>query len=201
MTLDDLVPAIATISNQPANVTAQGRAYLLSYPHLVELAQEGTAGPGHFVRVSAMAYGWMQRVFQFDAGFFDGALATYTDVLVAEHWDNVDLQPIKCCLHSMVGASKVAHLSRPGVFPIWDSNVERFSLDIQSGPRHHHMIAIENYQRYAREVSDIIENEPNFEQFHADLAAAMNARFHALHIQPYEFSAQRAVDLAAFELA
>jgi len=101
-------------------------------------------------------------------------------------------------MRSVVGASKVLHFTNPTVFPIWDSNIERFRL--QGEPPYNHMNDVQNYLTYATDVHTI-RREDNFQAFYTEFKTALSARLTAHDIMLYAVSEVRAIEAAAFELA
>jgi len=109
-----------------------------------------------------------------------------------------DVSDLALCLRSVVGASKVLHFVNPEVYPIWDSNIERFRQ--KSDPTTNYMSDASNYVSYIREVHSI-RAEPGFTSFHAQFNNALAVWLTAVGTTAYTVTEVRAVELAAFELS
>jgi len=146
-----------------------------------------------------MAYGWMPRVLRLDPDYIESAVLTLrsAQVATADDWSTVPVGDLALCLNSVVGASKVLHFTNPQTFPIWDRKVERFR---QGTDNQHHMNQVRNYLNYAHEIH-AIARAPEFEAFFTAFSEVFRARLEALGIVPYQLTAVRAIEAAAFELA
>jgi hypothetical protein len=108
------------------------------------------------------------------------------------------IDEISACLNSVVGASKILHFVNPQLFPIWDSNVERFRLGRK--PYHPHMRQVRNYTIYCSQVYEVLQ-AAGFPEFYSAFNEAFRDRLSRLGIPLYSLTEVRTVESAAFELA
>lgn len=144
-----------------------------------------------------MVYGWMPRALQIDSSRLDAAADDLERVAGAVRYHEVNIRALTDCLHSVVGASKLAHFVNPGVFPIWDRKVEGFRIGKRE-PSHYHMGKLSNYERYCREILELTA-ERDFPDFASRMDEALRARLAVLGISAYSVSALRSIDIAIFE--
>jgi hypothetical protein len=204
MNLADINPAVALILNNPVVTELRSVMYLATYPTIVQAAAiPGLADDERLQQVALMSYAWMPRILRLDpihrllAAQAVGRTRTYNSAVhTPSPFGGGVVQDIASCLHSVVGASKVLHFLLPDVFPIWDSNIERFrgagtNLD-----------SVSAYLTYVDEVHAIINN-PAFPAFRYAFDLAYHRRLAASGIPAYPnpISPVRAVEAAAFELA
>ncbi len=201
MNLNDIQPVIGIINDQPMLHDLRAITYLATYPSICALGN--IAGPidmQRFHQFAAMVYGWMPRILRLNPQHTHDALnaLVQAQAATAATLAGVPIVHIANCMHSVVGASKVLHFNNPEVFPIWDSNIERFRLHQE--PPHNHMNNVQNYLDYAQEVHNI-RQENDFQNFYAQFNAVLHVRLAAHGIPPYIVSEVRAIEAAAFELA
>ena len=138
MKLDNVSGIFDNLDEQKAHEEIINSQYMVSYPILLEAAQNlmSSMGANAVVPIAHIAYGWMptilkkynpdqkelRRVFEAkDVGSFCEA-----KVSVA----GFNTSPIN---NSIVGLSKVLHFINPHYFPIWDSRVAiHFGIKNQS---------------------------------------------------------------------
>jgi hypothetical protein len=200
MELRDLLPAVEHIRECVLRGGSRAASYLRTYPDIITLGTAaGQPDLSRLHRVALMAYGWMPRVLRLDPDYIESAVLTLrsAQVATADDWSTVPIGDLALCLNSVVGASKVLHFTNPQMFPIWDRKVERFRQGTDS---QHHMNQGRNYLNYAHEIH-AIARAPEFEAFFTAFSEAFRARLEALGIVPYQLTAVRAIETAAFELA
>lgn len=201
MELNDLFPAIQQIENQPAVNDLRSRTYLATYPSILAIGNVNEQiGVDRLHQLSAMVYGWMPRIVRLDPEHMNATLNALQQAQVANHndYNNVNIDDIANCLHSVVGASKLLHFVNPAIFPIWDSNIEQFRLGME--PPYNQMSRVDNYLEYVGEVHEI-RQENNFCNFYREFSRVLQNRLEVNNIEAYEVSEVRAIESAAFELA
>ena len=201
MNMLDLLPAIKRITNTPKIKDLRSITYLSTYPSILSIG--ATPKPidlDRFHQLAMMAYGWMPRVIRIDQAHIAVALpaAVKAQSATVETISPELVKAIARCLHSVVGASKVLHFIKPTVFPIWDSNIERFRANRK--PSNVHMNNTAHYLNYLQDVH-AIKHDPRFPTFYKQYNAALGNRLRALGIRLYEVSEVRAIEAAAFDLA
>lgn len=199
MLLQDIQPAIAVIRNNPVVTDLRSHTYLSTYPEILALVQEEEIQAPQFKELALMVYGWMPRVLRIDSAHFALALraANAAKYATPEAFQNIPIQHVANCLHSMVGASKLLHFINPNVFPIWDSKIQAFR-GLPNG--NYDMSNIENYLEYVRDVHAIV-GEEGFDEFYAQYGIVHATRLNHSNIEEYQVSHLRAIEASAFELA
>jgi hypothetical protein len=198
MKLADIYPAIAFVTAHPSVTELRGRTYLATYPGMIAVgATPGVSDEEKFYQLATLVYGWMPRIVRIDPAHSVDAVTAFGLGTSASQttFRSVPVKSISDCLHSVVGASKLLHFANPNVFPIWDSNIEKFreipDSDINS---------VSQYLDYVQEVHNI-RAEPAFPEFFNVFSSAYSARLTANGIRPYAIGHIRAIEAAAFELA
>ena len=138
MDVERLQNAIDRVRNYTPATDSRAATYLRTYPALVALArcEGGGDDTTRFLQLATVVYGWMPRILRLDPEHLDKAIDAFRQAR-ATHQDASDFELVDnvgACLHSVVGASKLLHFANPEVFPIWDSNVERFRLRRGTNP-------------------------------------------------------------------
>ena len=199
MRLQDIQPAIDLIQNSPVVTELRSHTYLSTYPEIIALGQEAGIQAPQFKRLALMVYGWMPRVLRIDSAHFPAALqaANAAKQATAEGFENIPIQHIADCLHSMVGASKLLHFINPNVFPIWDSKIQAFR-GLPNG--NYDMSNIENYLEYVRDVHAIVR-EDGFDEFYERYCVVHEYRLNESNVEAYQVGNLRAIEASAFELA
>jgi hypothetical protein len=109
MNVEQLRPAIVSVRNLPLATDSRAATYLRTYPAFLTAAQcEGIDDTTRFLRLSAMAYGWMPRVLRLNADHLDKAISALRRARSTKGavWDDEIIGPPAACLCSVVGASK-----------------------------------------------------------------------------------------------
>lgn len=159
MKRDDLQHGLARILDPAFVPGVLFATYLRTYSRLLSLAKfDHTISSSEFCQVAALSYTWMPRVVRLFSDHLYEAASLLEEARTAMPADivDVDLRPIVCCLHSVVGTSKVLHFVNPSVFPIWDSRVERTRLGYE--PPYRHMREVRNYRGYVAAVYEAIQS-------------------------------------------
>lgn len=199
MRLQDIQPAIVLIQNSPVVTDLRSHTYLSTYPEILALVQEDEIQAPTFKQLALMVYGWMPRVLRIDNAHFTSALQAANSAKQAtrEAFENIPIQHIANCLHSVVGASKLLHFINPNVFPIWDSKIQAFR-GLPNG--NYDMSNIDNYLEYVGDVHAIAREE-GFDEFYARYGVVHANRLNRSNIEEYQVSQLRAIEASAFELA
>lgn len=200
MNLQDIQPAIAAIQNNPVVSDLRSHTYLSTYPDIINFAKAYTPNNARqFRQLALLVYGWMPRVLRIDPAHSQQAIAAITAASNANisNYQNIAIQDIANCLHSLVGASKLLHFINPNVFPIWDSKIQAFR-NLPNG--NYDMANIQNYHAYVDDVHNIIADQ-NFNAYYAAFVGVFNNRLEQSNINQYQVGAIRAVEVSAFELA
>ena len=66
---------------------------------------------------------------------------------------------VKKLIHSLVGISKLLHFINPDIYPIWDSNVCKYFLEIPVIPRDNNINNCDNYFNYIDYCQKITKSE------------------------------------------
>ncbi len=201
MKLIDLQPVLQLMATQSPPTDLRAITYFTTYPSILAL---GTATvPIQLIglhQLSVIAYGWMPRIVRLDPQHTANALAAVQQAQAASTSSGarVVISALADCLRSVVGASKVLHFVNPAVFPIWDSNIERFRQrrDLSTS----YMSQIPNYAAYMDDVHAILRDRA-FPKFYSAFNARLGAWLTAMGVAPYTVSEVRAIELAAFELS
>lgn len=205
MELRDILPAVDAIANTRIDDEfrrSRAATYLRTYPDIITLgtaADQPDPDLSRLHRIALMAYGWMPRVLCLDPEYIPSAVLALekAQVATADNWDTVPVCDLVRCLRSTVAASKVLHFTNPQVFPIWDRKVERFRRRAEI---YQYQMNQLNYEGYVREIH-AIKQDPEFEAFFNEFSEVFGLRLEHLGIVPYELTAVRAIEAAAFELA
>lgn len=201
MKLADLIPSLHLMATTKPPSELRGVTYLTTYPSILAL---GSSNPSPQLadlhQLCLVAYGWMPRVARLDPTHTSAALSTIRNARSAnaQNIQICDVLDLALCLRSVVGASKVLHFVNPDVYPIWDSNIERFRQ--KSDPTTNYMSDVGNYVSYVREVHSI-RAEPNFSNFHKQFNSVLALWLTAIGASAYTVTEVRAIELAAFELS
>ena len=201
MKLTDLKPVLQHMASKAPPTDLRAVTYFATYPSI--LAVGGAATPialSGLHQLAVIAYGWMPRIVRLDPQHARAALTVVQQAQAASAASAAKLRisPLADCLRSVVGASKVLHFVNPRVFPIWDSNIERFRQRIE--PSAAYMSQVQNYQTYMNDVH-AIRKAPAFKAFFVSFSRALNRWLVLMGISPYSVSEVRAIELAAFELS
>jgi len=199
MHLQDIQAAIAAMQNGMVVNDLRSHTYLSTYPEILSFVQEGEIQAAELKQLALMVYGWMPRVLRIDNAHLPAALqaANEAKASTVENHEEVPVQHIANCLHSLVGASKLLHFVNPNVFPIWDSRIQTF----RGRPNgNHNMSNIGNYHEYVREVHAIVREE-GFGQFYEEYTVVHINRLNQNDIGEYQVSEIRAIEASAFELS
>lgn len=201
MKLSDLLPSLQLLTTSQPPTDLRAITYLTTYPSILAL---GSSNPSPQLadlhQLCLVAYGWMPRIARLEPKYTKSALLAIQNARSANP-QNIqinDVSDLALCLRSVVGASKVLHFVNPEVYPIWDSNIERFRQ--KSDPTTNYMSDASNYVSYIREVHSI-RAEPGFTSFHAQFNNALAVWLTAVGTTAYTVTEVRAVELAAFELS
>ena len=201
MNISQLRRAIKIVRDQSAQLHPRRITYLRTYGALINFAMTQTDDPHRrFLRLAAMAYGWMPRVVRIDGKHITTAIEAF-QAATAASGTSVDeslVYPIKECLHTVVGTSKVLHFANPHVYPIWDAKVEQ--VWIGGTPSAYYMSQPRKYVEYANEVHQMRKHK-GFKSFLSGFRGAYEARLKRLGIPGYKISEIRAIEAAAFELS
>ena len=199
MQLQDIQPAISHIQNHPVVTDLRSLTYLSTYPEILALVDEDEIQASQLKQLALMVYGWMPRVLRIDRAHFQSALqvANAAKLATPEIFENIAIQHIANCLHSMVGASKLLHFINPNVFPIWDRKIQAFR-GLPNG--NNDMSNIENYFAYVRDAHSIVE-ENGFNEFYAQYNSVHENRLKQCKVDFYQVGQLRAIEASAFELA
>lgn len=199
MKLQDILPAIALIQNNPVASDLRSHTYLSTYPEIMTLVQGDKIQAPMFKQLALMVYGWMPRVLRIDNAHLTSALqaANAAKQATPEDFGNIPIQHIANCLNSVVGTSKILHFINPNIFPIWDSKIQKFR-GLPSG--NYHMSNTDNYLEYISDVHGIVR-EDGFNMFYARYEIAQNNRLTRSGIREYRVGKIRAIEASAFELA
>lgn len=201
MNLADLIPSVHLMKTTPPPSELRSVTYLTTYPSILAL---GSLNPSPQLadlhQLCLVAYGWMPRIARLDPKFTSAALSTIRNARSANSINIkiCDISDLARCLRSVVGASKVLHFVNPDVYPIWDSNIERFRQN--SDPTTSYMSDVGNYVSYVQEVHSI-RAEPNFSNFYRDFNNVLARWLTAIGVSSYSVTEVRAIELAAFELS
>ena len=201
MKLSDLLPSLQLMATSQAPSDLRAVTYFTTYPSILAL---GSSNPSlqlaDLHQLCLVAYGWMPRIARLDPKHTRAALVAIQNArsAIPQNIKNSDVSDLAIYLRSVVGASKVLHFVNPEVYPIWDSNIERFRQ--KSDPTTSYMSDASNYVSYIREVHSI-RAEPGFTNFHAQFNSALAVWLAAVGTNAYTVTEVRAVELAAFELS
>jgi len=199
MNLNDILLAVDYIQHAPGGIALRGQTYLRTYPRILEVAALPGDGQARLLAAASFAYSWMPRILRLDPDHFEGAAEAVPDIVNAgDNWDADLLESLANCLHSVVGAAKVAHFLNPNSFPIWDSNVEGYRLPNNEIDQYH-MQNLANYGAYSQEIGQIRAAQ-GFNDFAQAMVLAVGQRFDALQIPAYEIGPLRLIDLALWEI-
>lgn len=200
MNIESLYPAVDRVREYRFGASSKEASFLRAYPALLDSARLGPDDPtAAFLRTAAMAYAWMPEALKIDEDFLAPAIASFEQARGAGVTiSDALIGPVAACLGSLIGASKVLHLTNPAVFPIWDKRIERFRLGERPTP--YHMGQTRNYLGFIEDVWGITSH-PLFLTFHHDYCTAYQERLRRLHIAPYPLTEPRVVQSATSELA
>ena len=175
MKLDDVSDIFDNFDERIAHEEIINSQYVVSYPILLEAAQNlmSSMGANAVVPIAHIAYGWMPtilkrynpdqkeliRVFEAkEVGSFCEAKACVT---------GFNTSPIN---NSIVGLSKVLHFINPHYFPIWDSRVAKHfgikNQSVNSMKKYHDYLDIINVlNKYdsTEMLQKLVSKELNFE--------------------------------------
>jgi hypothetical protein len=175
MKLDDVSDIFDNFDERIAHEEIINSQYMVSYPILLEAAQNlmSSMGANAVVPIAHIAYGWMPtilkrynpdqkeltRVFEAkEVGSFSEAKACVT---------GFNTSPIN---NSIVGLSKVLHFINPHYFPIWDSRVAiHFGIknqSVNSVKKYHDyldIITVLNKYDSTEMLQKLVSKELNFE--------------------------------------
>jgi hypothetical protein len=201
MDLQTLRTSVEMVRRNTPALFSRAATYLRTYPALLSIARQSEADDRtKFLQLATVAYGWMPRIVRLDPVHLDSAIEAFTRAQAATEvsWNQVSIEHVAACLHSVVGASKLLHFANPEVFPIWDRNVERISCGTE--PSQYHMDQLTNYVSYAGQVHEL-RQAAAFHAFFDEFTHAYKERLDRLEITRYPLTQIRAVEAAAFELA
>jgi hypothetical protein len=201
MDIHNLIPAVLRLQASTPSEGSRAETYLRTYPALLSLAASaGVDDATRFLHLALGIYGWMPRILRVDPRSLDRAVTALRRATAATDTNDAigHIEAVAECLQSVVGASKLLHFANPGLFPIWDRNVEGFRQS--ANPSQHHMGQVKNYIAYATEVH-AIRNASMFSEFHRAFNQAFEDRLRRLRIAVYPVTEVRCVELAMFELA
>ncbi len=172
---------------------------LRTYPVLVASAQAPAKNPMEaFLRAACLAYAWMPQKVRLDQASLMPAVDAFEAARAEHSVEARHIEAIAASLSSMVGASTLLHLANPGVFPIWDEQIERFRLEEEPTP--YHMGQVRHYLALIEDLRDLSAH-PLFLTFHHDFCTAYQGRLQRLRIPPYPLTEPRVVESAIRELA
>ena len=201
MDLQNLRRAIEIVRRHTPPPGSRAATYLRTYPALLSIARQSEVDDRtKFLQLATVAYGWMPRIVRLDPAHLDSAIEAFTGAQAATEvtWNEVSIDHVAACLHSVVGASKLLHFANPEVFPIWDRNVERIWRG--TDPSQHHMDQPRHYVSYAGRVHEL-RRAAAFHAFFDEFSRAYKERLDRLEITGYPLTQIRAAEAAAFELA
>lgn len=201
MKLADIQPSLKLMAASKPPSDLRAVTYLFTYPSILQLAaSKSTLTMEDLHQLCLVAYGWMPRIARLDIKHTNDAL-TAIQIAKYKSLEKItadDIADLALCLRSVVGASKVLHFINPEIFPIWDSNIERFRQGDE--PPTNYMSNVANYMTYLQEVHEV-RNEVGFNDFYTGFNKALASWLTAIGSCIYEVTEVRAVELAAFELS
>lgn len=199
MNLERLYTAVDLVRSACHRDNPRETTILRTYPVLLAAARAPVKDAAEgFLRAACLAYSWMPQKLRLDQAQLPGAVAAF-EAALAEHSvvDERILDPIAASLSSVEGASRVLHLANPGVFPMWDEEIERFRLGEEPTP--YHMGQVRHYLAFIEEIR-ALSAHPLFLTFHHDYCTAYQGRLQRLRIPPYPLTEPRVVESAIREL-
>ena len=200
MNLQDIQPAIAAIQNNLFITDLRRYTYLSTYPDIIVYTQGiDEIQVSQFQQLAMMAYAWMPRVLRIDKAHLQLAIQAVNDATqtTIQNYQNIGIQNIAMCLHSVVGASKLLHFANPNVFPIWDRKIQAFR-DLPNGS--YNMSKIQNYIDYVDNTHAIVTEE-GFNDFYLQYGKVHVNRLNLSNISLYQVGHLRTIEASAFELA
>jgi hypothetical protein len=198
--IERLRKAIKIVADPERELSVRQVTYLRTYPVLRDLGKIQKASPTErFLQLAVAAYGWMPRVVRVDADKLAAAADAVAKAADAKLAAQI-IEAVADCLYSVVGASKVLHFVSPEVYPIWDSNVQRFWGYPAPPPTPPFMREPKKYLSYAEDIHSLLDTEAA-QAFCDEFRAAHAARLQRLEIGPYHINDVRVLESAAFELS
>lgn len=200
MNLETLYSAVDLVRASGHRSNAREAAFMRAYPVLLASARfPAETAVDTLLRNASLVFAWMPRSLKLDVTQLDRAaeslaIACQEVPLIAASV----IDPLASCLGSLVGASRLLHISNPAVFPAWGRRVERFRLE--TAPSAHHMSQTANYLAFVDEIQEIAAH-PLFLTFHHEYCTAYQARLQRLKIPAYPLTELRVIETAASELA
>ncbi|MBK1644311.1 hypothetical protein CKO25_06510 [Thiocapsa imhoffii] len=203
MNLEHLYTAVELVRADCTRDRHRHATFMRTYPVLLATARapapDATAA---FLRAASLAYTWVPQRLRLEPGHlsaaveaFETALALSTDTAAAIAHEGIDA--IAACLSSVAGASRVLHLANPGLYPMWDEEIETFRLNEEPTP--YHMGQTRHYVDFIEGIR-ALSGHPLFLTFHHDYCTAYQGRLQRLRIPPYPLTEPRVVESAIREL-
>jgi hypothetical protein len=200
MNLERLYTAVELVRSACYRDNSRETTLVRTYPVLLSAARAPAKNAMEaFLRAACLAYSWMPQEVRLDQTHLASAAAAFSAALDDEVVvDERIVDPIAACLSSVIGASKILHLANPGVFPIWDEQIERFRLSDEPTP--YHMGQARHYLAFIQEIR-ALSTHSLFLTFHHDYCTAYQERLQRLRIPPYPLTEPRVVESAIRELS
>jgi len=207
MNLEHLYSAVDLVRGDCYRDTPRDTTLLRTYPIMVAAAGAPSKSPSEaFLRTACLAYAWVPQRVRLDRTHLEPAVSAFENARADPesgrdpHRAAVNesgIEAIAASLGSVVGAAMVLHLANPGVFPMWDEQIEGFRLGEEPTP--YHMSQVRHYLAF---ISDIraLASHPLFLTFHNDFCTAYQARLQRLRIPPYPLTEPKVVEAAIVEL-
>ncbi len=197
--LENNLPNIGNFHKKLKDEKLREYTYLLTYPEIIKFSKKSKLDDVQtFKMLALMTYAWMPRVLRIDDEYLDRAAVQLSKAKKAtkNNYDEIEIQPIANCLHSLVGASKMLHFINPEVFPIWDSKIQ---YNLTGNNNQNAMKKLDNYYDYIKQVYILVKNK-HFDSFFRKYNLANQKRLENIIGQPYDVTPIRAIEASLFEM-